>query len=94
MVFDELARGAFEKHIDNVIKDIPILMSRFRQKEVKNILQFRDEEDFLYGVVYGRIIWGFNHPRAIGMIHEDISEMQSIIVKRLREVKDAIVSTG
>jgi hypothetical protein len=94
MVFDELARGAFETHIDNVIKDIPLLMSRFRQKEIKNLLQLRNEEEFLYGVVYGRIIWGFNHPTATGITNEDIFEMQRILLRRLREVKDAIVNTG
>ena len=94
MVFDELARGAFETHIDNVIKDIPILMSRFRQKEIRNLLQLRNEEEFLYGMVYGRIIWGFNHPTATRLTHEDIFEMQKILVRRLRDVKDAIANTG
>jgi hypothetical protein len=94
MVFDDLARGAFETHIDNVIKDIPQLISRFRQKEIKNILQFRNEDDFLYGVIYGRIIFGFVHPTARSITHEDIFEMQKVLVRRLRDVKDAIVSTG
>ena len=49
MVLDQEARGELEKHIDWFIKNIPQLMSRFRETEVKNILQFNNEEDFLYG---------------------------------------------
>ena len=58
MVLDKEARGELEKYIDYLIKNIPRLMSRFREEEVKNILQFKNEEDFLYGVVYGGIIFG------------------------------------
>jgi|SRR5215216_4829364 hypothetical protein len=63
MVLDQMARGMLEKYIDRVIRGIPYLMSRFRKKDVKDILQYGNEEDFLYGTVYGAIVWG---SRSIG----------------------------
>ncbi|HKG86731.1 MAG TPA: hypothetical protein VKA95_00285 [Nitrososphaeraceae archaeon] len=59
MVLDQMARGMLEKYIDRVIRGIPYLMSRFRKKDVKDILQYGNEEDFLYGTVYGAIVWGY-----------------------------------
>jgi len=59
MVLDQMARGILEKYIDRVIRGIPYLMSRFRKKDVKDILQYGNEEDFLYGTVYGAIVWGY-----------------------------------
>lgn len=98
MVLDQEARGELEKHIDWFIKNIPQLMSRFREKEVKNILQFKNEEDFLYGAVYGGIIFGYVEEfyRVFGkhLTNEEMLDLQTIVVKRMREVKDAIIEAG
>ena len=98
MVLDQQARGELEKYIDFFIKNIPKLMSRFRSKEVKNKLQFKNEEDFLYGSVYGGIIWGYGE-KFYAMFHkplteEEVLEVQTIVVNRMREVKEAIFKTG
>jgi hypothetical protein len=98
MTLDQLARGLLEKHIDEAIRDIPDTMSRFRAKEFKNIVQFKSEEDFLYGVVYGRIVFGYLILFKL-LFNRDLNadeslEMQTVIVNRLREVKNAIFKTG
>jgi hypothetical protein len=60
MVLTQEVRGLVENYIDDMIKDhVPLMVSRFRQKEVKDMLQYRDEEDFLYGAIYGAITYGF-----------------------------------
>jgi|SRR5215216_1156771 hypothetical protein len=98
MVLDQMARGMLEKYIDRVIRGIPYLMSRFRKKDVKDILQYGNEEDFLYGTVYGAIVWGYTDQFQILFqrkpTQEEVFEMQTIIVKRMREVKDAIFKAG
>jgi hypothetical protein len=98
MALSETARGVLEKHIDNIIRDIPEMMSITRMKEVKDRFLFKSEEDFLYGLVYGRIIYGLDHlfltlfGRRVNK--DEMLEINVILGKRMREVRDAITSTG
>jgi hypothetical protein len=98
MGFNPTARGIVDKYIDNAIKDIPEFMSVVRMKEVKERFLFNSEEDFVYGVVYGRIIFGLDHlfDLAFGrhMNKEESDELNLIIGNRMREVKNAIFKTG
>jgi hypothetical protein len=98
MVLDVVVRGLLEKQIDIVIDTIPYFMSRFRKKELKDTLQFKDEEDFMYGMAYGGIVFGFSQivKSLLGRkpTDEETLEVQTIIVKRMREVKDKIFKTG
>ena len=70
----------------------------FRNNEVKDILQFKDEEDFIYGMAYGGIGFGFSQHAQLILgrkpTDEESFEVKSIIVKRMRKVKDAIFKTG
>ena len=73
-------------------------MSRFRTKELKNILQFRNEEDFSYGVAYGAIIFGYGE-KFLATLHRNPTqaeqlEIQTVLANRMREVKNAIVKLG
>lgn len=53
------ARGELERYIDWFVNTgIPQIMSRFKTKEVKNILQYQNEDDFSFGVAYGAIFSG------------------------------------
>jgi hypothetical protein len=99
MVLSLEVRGLVENYIDKMIKDhIPLLVSRFRQKEVKDMLQYKDEEDFIYGAIYGAINYGFMERyiakyQNIGT-EEEAHEIRDIINKRMREVKEAIFKAG
>jgi|SRR5688572_10957289 hypothetical protein len=98
MSLDELARGMLEKYIDKVISGIPYLMPRYREKQFKDLLQFKNEDDFLQGSVYGGISWGYADQFYLLFkrtpTQEEILEIQTIIIKRMREVKDAMFKTG
>jgi hypothetical protein len=98
MVLDQKARGELERYIDYLIKGVPQLMSRFREKEFKNILRFQNEEDFLYGAVYGGIIFGYTESFYTmfrrHLTDDEMLDFETIVVKRMREVKNAITNTG
>lgn len=98
MVLDTVHRGVLEKQIDTVISTIPEFTRRFRNKEAKDVLQFKDAEDFTYGMAYGGIVFTFSQYAQLILgrkpTEEEISEVQSIIVERMREVKDAIFKAG
>lgn len=98
MVLDAVLRALLEKQIDTVIHSIPRFMTSFRNKEAKEILHFKDEEDFTYGMAYGGIVFGFSQYAELILgrkpTDEEIFEVKGIIVKRMREVKDAIFKTG
>jgi hypothetical protein len=79
MALDQIARGMLET-------------------KVKDILQFKNDKDFLYGTVYGAITWGnmgqFRILFQRKTTEDEMLEIQTIVVKRMREVKDAIFKTG
>ena len=93
------ARGELERYIDWFVNTgIPQIMSRFKTKEVKNILQYQDEEDFSYGVAYGAIIFGYGE-KFLATLHRNPTqaeslEIQTILANRMQEVKAAIFKTN
>ena len=96
MVLSQGLRGSLENYIDHMIKvHVPLIVSRFRQKEVKDTLQYKNEEDFLYGAIYGAITYGFMERYISNISTEDEAlEIRDIIVRRMRDVKEAIFKTG
>jgi hypothetical protein len=93
------ARSELERHIDWFVNTgIPQIMSRFKTKEVKNILlQYQNEDDFSFGVAYGAIIFGYGE-KFLATLHRNPKqaeslEIQTILANRMREVKAAIFKT-
>jgi len=99
MVLDTIDRGNLERSIDSLIKGIPVLVSQFRNQDVKKLFQYKDENDVVFGMVFGGIIekFGFyykvthntNAPPA-----EDSIEIMDIITRRASEIREAIFKCG
>ena len=99
MVLDAIDRGNLEMSIDSQIKGIPALVSQFRDQDVKKFFQYKNENDIVFGMVFGGIIerFGFyynithsNRPPS----PEDASEALEIILRRASEIREAIFNCG
>jgi hypothetical protein len=94
MTLSKDARGELEQYIDWFISTaIPRLMSRFREKEFKDTLHFQNTEDFLYGMVYGGIIWGYAEKFG-AIFHQSQTEEEMLEIQIILQKKDAIMNTG
>ena len=99
MALSNEARSELERYIDWFVNTgIPQIMSRFKTKELKNTLQFQNEEDFSYGVAYGAIVFGYGE-KFLASLHRnptqaELLEIQTVLANRMREVKNAIVKLG
>jgi len=99
MVLDTNDRGQLERSIDIQIKGIPLLISSFRDQDVKKFFQYKDENDVVFGMVFGSIIekFGFYYN---GIHNTDVppadvaSEVLDVIMRRAREIKEAIFKCG
>jgi hypothetical protein len=57
MALSQEVRGLIENYIDIMIRDhVPLMVSRFRQKKVKDMLQYENEEDFIYSISFSENI--------------------------------------
>lgn len=92
------ARGALEKIIDDAIKGIPQQVSLFRRQSMKSELHLTKEEDFVLGMTWGSIMSIFIGRQMIQyqrlMMQNEKEEMLAIILKRTREMRDAIFNVG
>ena len=64
-------------------------MSRYKHEEIKNILQYKNEGDFLKGATYGAIVWGYAE-RFYALFQRDLTteevvEMKEVLVNKVRE---------
>ena len=99
MALSETVRGELGQYIDIFIKyTLPEAIPRFREKQFKDLFSFQSERDFLYGVAFGAIIFGFFEkfvaPHHENVTQEDIIEIQTVIANRMKEVRPAIDKTG
>ena len=99
MVLNQFDRGMLEIFIDNMVMQATTEVKFYRIPHVKSSLQILREEDFVYGMVYGKI-WQFfisyytqAHPLTLPT-QEEIDEVLGVILKRIREVKEAIFHAG
>jgi hypothetical protein len=96
MVLDQQAKGELEKYVDKVMSSPGLnywyfLMCHvhYKHEEIKNILQYKNEGDFLKGTVYGAIVWGYAE-RFYALFQRDLTteevvEMKEVLVNKVRE---------
>ena len=99
MELDAIERGLLEKSIDGKIEEIPGLISTMRISKVKETLQFKDDSDFVFGLVLGGIMEKFFYyyytTHDIQSIPTQIRiEIMNIILCRVKEIKEAIFKCG
>ena len=99
MVLDAIDRGHLERSIDSQIKGIPQLISQFRDQDVKKFFQYKDENDVVFGMVFGGIIekFGFYYDvthNSTTPPPEAASEVLDIIMRRSSEIREAIFKCG
>ena len=97
MVLDQQAKGELEKYVDKVMSRPGfdywyLLMSRYKHEEIKNILQYKNESDFLNGTIYGAIVWGYAE-RFYALFQRDLTteemiDIQEVLVNKMRVTKD------
>lgn len=96
MGLDPTTRGVVEQIIDDHIKTIPRYVQEFRA--IKPALQIKEESDFVYGMIWGQIVSNvtvhYMYTLKRQPSPEEMKEASDIILKRSREIRDAIFNAG
>ena len=91
-------RGLLEKSIDYEIKKMNQTIMFGRDENSKKVLQIKNDSDFALGWALGSIISSFSHNmverRNSILSQEDTDEAMDIVIKRVREIKEAIFKCG
>ena len=92
-------RGMLEKIIDQQVSSIGKHVKIWRSPEYQKLYQIKDPDDFAYGHAQGSIITKFE--TYYGLVYhnknptdDEIDEIAEIILKRSREIKEAIFKSG
>jgi len=98
VALDNEDRAYLEKIIDSTIRQVTTIMKMARTEEYKKFVQYKDEWDVVLalstGIIYGRFAEYFvtRHQREPNT--EETSETNQVILRRTREIKDAIFKCG
>ena len=98
MVLNEQMRGSLEKTIDHTILKIPKIVRMARTVSAAKEFQVKNPDDFALGLAWGYIIRAFSVHYATkyhGMpSEEEMNELSDIVIKRTKEIKEAIFKCG
>ena len=98
MVLDEEMRGILEKVIDHTISKIPKIVDMARTVSAIRELQIKNPDDFVLGLAWGDIIRAFSERFALKRSgvpsEEETGEISNIVMKRTKEIKEAIFKCG
>jgi len=98
VTLDNEDRAFLEKTIDTIINQVPTIMTMARTEEYKKIFQYKDEGDVVLalamGMIYGALAQYFvtRHERSTNP--DETNESNQVILRRTREIKDAIFKCG
>ncbi len=98
MALDNEDRAYLEKAVDSIIRQVPTIMKMARTEEYKKFIQYKDEWDVVLalsmGMIYGLFTQYFitRHERTTNP--DETSESNRVILRRTREIKDAIFKCG
>ena len=98
MVLDEYDRGFLENLIDREIKEVPDTMEMARMPRYQKEWQIQSDADLVLGWTVGVIIAIFGmyysglHKKSLPP--EDLEQAVGIVLKRVREIKEAIFKCG
>ncbi len=98
MVLDSRDRGYLENLIDNEIKEVPNTMEIARAPRYQKEWQIQSDVDLVLGWTVGVIFTRFGsyyanfHNENLAL--EDLDQAVDIVIKRVREIKEAIFNCG
>jgi len=98
VALDNEDRAFLEKTIDSIINQVLIIMTMARTEEYKKFFQYKDEGDVVLALAMGMIYGGFvqyfitRHERNINP--DETGETNGVILRRTREIKEAIFKCG
>jgi len=98
MVLDEFDRGYLENLIDREIKLVPSTMELARMPRYQKEWQIKSDADLVLGWAVGDIFTGFGmyysnlHKETLPS--EDLDQAVDIVIKRVREIREAIFKCG
>ena len=98
MVLDGYDGGYLENLIDMEIKGVPSTMEIARAPRYQKEWQIQSDVDLVLGCTVGAIFTGFSmyyvnlHKETLPL--EDLDQAVDIVIKRVREIKEAIFKCG
>jgi len=98
VALDNEDRAFLEKTIDSIINQVPTIMTMVRTEEYKKFIQYKDEWDVVLalamGMIYGVLTQYFITRHERNTNPDETSESNQVILRRTREIKDAIFKCG
>jgi len=93
MVLGDQIRGKVEKIIDEVISGIPKNVDMARTISAAKEFQIKNPDDFALGIAWGVILRAISECY-VTMYDRVPSEVSDIVIKRTKEIKEAIFKCG
>jgi len=98
VALDNDDRAYLEKTIDRTIIQVPSIVRMSRFENYQKHAQYKDADDFVLGFATGAIYGGFSEyfvARHQRMTNDDeVTEVNQVVLRRMREIKDAIFNCG
>ena len=98
MALDNDDRAYLEKTIDTTVGQVPGIVQMARDEGYQKHAQIKEADDFVLGfatgIIYGRFVQYFVAIHRRQLSDEETTEGNQVILRRMREIKDAIFNCG
>ena len=98
MALDDEDRAFLEKTIDTILKQVPVIVQMARDEGYQKHSQYKEADDFVLGfatgMIYGAFIQYFVARQQRQPTDDEVTEANQVILRRMREIKDAIFKCG
>ena len=98
MALDNEDRAFLEKTIDSTVKQIPNFVKMARMEVYQKYAQYKEADDFVLGfaigIIYGGFVEHFITRQQRRPSEDEIGEANEVILRRTREIKEAIFKCG
>ncbi len=98
MTLDNEDRAYLEKTIDTTVGQVPGIVQMARIEDYHKHGQYKEADDFVLGfatgIIYGRFVQYFVAVHQRQLSDEETTEGNRVILRRMREIKDAIFNCG
>ena len=98
MALDNEDRAYLEKTIDRTVKQVPNIVKMSRIEVYQTYAQYKEADDFVLGFatggIYGGFVEYFTTRQQRQPSEDEVEEANKVILRRMREIKDAIFNCG
>ena len=98
MPLDNEDRAYLEKTIDRTVRQVPDIVTMSRDEGYQKHSQYKEADDFVLGfatgMIYGAFIQYFVARQQRQPTDDEVTEANQVILRRMREIKDAIFNCG